>query len=832
MPIKIVISYAIVISSNINSQSLSRLKNSVKNIPSFFGVRHSKKTIAAILFIGLIYWFCLPKKIFDTPTSIVLVDRNNYLLGARIAKDGQWRFPHNDSVPSKFAVAITEYEDRRFYNHIGIDITGIGRAIRDNFKEGKITSGASTISMQVMRMSTQRKGRSFYRKTQEMMMATRLELRYNKDQILAMYASNAPFGGNVVGLDAAAWRYYGKAPSLLSWGEAATLAVLPNSPGLVHPGRNRKTLLEKRNLLLSKFFERDLIDSLTMQLAQEETIPNAPLPLPQLAPHLINRIQKEQRLNAKTKKYAYFQTTLSSDLQIRIQQLLLQKYQHLQTNGVHNVAVLVTDTKSGEVLSYWGNVVPPNNKEDNGQKVDIINSPRSTGSILKPFLYASMLHNGTILPNSLVPDIPMYMGGYRPQNFYENYDGVVPASRALIRSLNIPMVRMLQDYGIANFCTQLKKMGLTTINKSPKHYGLSLILGGAEAKLWDLCGAYASMGRTLLNYNQRSLHQEACYSPTDFRPLHYLLKDSCQSSNEFLKEAPILDAPSIYNTFEVMRQLERPNSEGGWKYFESSRDIAWKTGTSFGFRDAWAIGITPEYTIGVWVGNANGEGRQGLIGVKTAAPILFDIFNQLPHTTWFSPPQKALITIPVCKKSGLRPSQYCQELDSVAVGNHGLQVKACPFHQQLHLDSTGLYQVNGNCESIHNMLHTNWFILPPLEEHYYKHRNPSYIQPPPFRVDCRLNADRVSMQFIYPKNPTKIFIPVDYDGRMNGTVFRIAHEIPEKTVYWHLDNNYLGMTKDFHEMELKPSTGKHKIILVDEDGARIEQSFEIVLSER
>lgn len=811
---------------------MSRFTNSIKNVFHFFGVRHLKKTILLLVIMGFIYWFCLPKKIFDTPTSIVLVDRNNYLLGARIAADGQWRFPHNDSVPSKFAAAITEYEDRRFYNHIGIDLTGIGRAIRDNYQKGKITSGASTITMQVIRMSTKRKGRSIYKKMQEMMIATRMELTYNKDQILALYTSNAPFGGNVVGLDAAAWRYYGKSPQLLSWGEAATLAVLPNSPGLVHPGRNRQRLLEKRNLLLSKFLDRGLADSTTIELAKEEDIPKAPLPLPRLAPHLLSRIAKEQKTTIENKKYAYFQTTLESDLQIRIQQLILQQHQRLRNNGVHNIAVLVSDTKTGEVLSYWGNVIPPNNTESHGQNVDIITAPRSTGSILKPFLYASMLHNGTILPHSLVPDVPMYMGGYRPQNFYENYDGVVPASRALVRSLNIPMVRMLQQYGTANFSTQLKKMGLTTITKSPKHYGLSLILGGAEATLWDLCGAYASMGRTLLNYQERIPHQRSAYSPTDFRPLHYLLRDSTPTPSKFLVEAPVLNATSIYNTFEIMRQLERPNSEGGWKYFESSRDIAWKTGTSFGFRDAWAIGVTPEYTIGVWVGNATGEGKQGLIGVKTAAPILFDVFNQLPHTSWFSPPKTALVTIPVCKESGFRPSPYCPTIDSVTVGKNAYQAKACPFHQQLYLDSSQTYQVNGACESVHNMVAKAWFVLPPLEEYYYKNKNPSYRMPPEFRGDCRFDAEQQSMQFIYPKNPTTIFIPVDFDGKINGTVFKIAHQIPEKLVYWHLDNEYLGMTKDFHEMELKPKPGKHRVVLVDEDGVRIEQRFEIVLKER
>lgn len=811
---------------------MSRLQSSIKNILYFFWVRHLKKTLLSVLIVGLVYWQCLPAKIFDTPTSIVLVDKDGYLLGAKISTDGQWRFPHNDSVPSKFATAITEYEDRRFYNHIGIDIKGIGRAIRDNYRAGRITCGASTISMQVIRMSTNRRGRSFAQKIQEMMKATRLELRYDKQKILSLYSSNAPFGGNVVGLDAAAWRYYGKTPDLLSWGEAATLAVLPNSPGLVHPGRNRNTLRQKRNRLLSKFWKRGLIDSLTANLAQEEEIPEHPLPLPRLAPHLVTRIYNEQKTEVDKKQYAYFKTTVESDLQIRVQQLMLRHYQRLSNNGIHNIAVLVSDTKTGKVLSYWGNIIPPVKLEEHGQDVDIITAPRSTGSILKPFLYASMLHNGDILPHSLVTDIPMYLGGYRPQNFYENYDGVVPASRALIRSLNIPMVRMLQTYGTANFCTQLKKIGLTTITQSPKYYGLSLILGGAEATLWDLCGAYASMGRTLINYNERIEQQDACYSPSDFRPLHFLTKDSTAKPSKFLKDAPILSAASIYNTIEVMRQLERPNSEGGWKYFESTNDIAWKTGTSFGFRDAWAIGLTPEYTVGVWVGNADGEGRQGLVGVRAAAPILFDVFNQLPATSWFNTPEKELNKIVACKKSGYRSTKLCEEVDTILVGENAYHVKSCPFHKQLYLDSTATFQINSDCESVNNMLHQTWFVLPPLEEHYYKNRNPSYVKPPAFREDCRLNDERVSMEFIYPKNSTQIYIPVDFDGKVNGTVFRVAHQSPQKTIFWHLDNEYLGATNDFHEMELKPNAGKHKVVLVDEDGIRIEKNFEIVLKKQ
>ena len=254
-----------------------------------------------LLFLAT-YWFLLPNKLFNTPTSTVLIDKNSYLLGAKIAKDGQWRFPHNDSVPYKFAKTLLEYEDRRFYDHIGIDFKGVGRAIQENYAAGGIRSGASTISMQVMRMSAQRKGRSYYAKVKEILQATRLELEYSKKDILAMYASNAPFGGNVVGLDAAAWRYYGKAPEFLSWGEAATLAVLPSSLGLIHLGRNRDRLIAKRNRLLDKIYERGFLDTTTVDLAKLEPTPK-PLPLPRLVPHLLQKVAKE---NKEGKAYFYY----------------------------------------------------------------------------------------------------------------------------------------------------------------------------------------------------------------------------------------------------------------------------------------------------------------------------------------------------------------------------------------------------------------------------------------------------------------------------------------------------------------------------------------------
>ena len=295
-------------------------------------------------------------------------------------------------------------------------------------------------------------------------------------------------------------------------------------------------------------------------------------------------------------------------------------------------------------------------------------------------------------------------------------------------------------------------------------------------------------------------------------------------------EAPRLNTSAIWFTFEAMQQLERPNSEGEWEYFQSSQQIAWKTGTSFGFRDAWAIGISPKYVVGVWAGNSNGEGRPGLVGIKAAAPLLFDIFNRLPSEEWFDPPYDEMRQLPICKNSGFRSTPNCP-LDTVWLPNAAINMKPCSFHPMVHLDSTREWQVSTACENPSDIIHQAWFLLPPLEEYYYKSKNPSYTPLPPWRVDCENSQDELagrSMQLIYPKYPTKIYVPIDLNGELSRTVFQLAHRNPETTVHWHIDQEYMGSTTTFHSFEFAPEKGKHLLSLVDAHGNRLEQTFEII----
>ncbi|WP_333820946.1 penicillin-binding protein 1C [Ohtaekwangia sp.] len=769
----------------------------------------------------VVYYFSLPVALFQDPYSTVLEASNGALLSAAIARDGQWRFPETDSVPSKFADAIITYEDKRFRSHIGIDILSLGRAFRQNIAAGKIVSGGSTLSMQVIRLSRKGESRTLLEKATEIVLATRLELRYSKAEILALYASHAPFGGNVVGIEAACWRYFGRDARELSWGEACLLAVLPNAPSLIHPGKNRDMLKAKRDRLLDRLQVVGKIDAFTCSLAKEEPIPEEPQLLPRAARHLLTRMSSEGFAGKK------LTSTLDYTLQQRVEQILQNHHDRLTSNKIHHAAAIVADVRTGNVIAYVGNV--SNGKNYRGDDVDVAMAPRSTGSILKPFLFAAMLDEGKMLPHTMLPDIPVFINGFTPKNFSHDYDGAVPADRALIRSLNIPAVYMLRDYRYEKLHSLLRSLGMTTLTHPPDHYGLSLILGGGEGTLWEIAGMYASMARTLNNYFEHPGTNR--YNRNDFHPLRYAIPASEAARKDHvpdLEETSYIGAAAIYQTFEALKELYRPGEESGWRYFNSARPIAWKTGTSFGFRDGWAVGVTPDYVVGVWAGNADGEGRPGLTGTDAAAPVLFDIFSQLPGQGWFQQPRMEMEKITVCARSGYRNSANCDEVDTMYVAKSGLQSMACPLHRKVHLSPDQKYRVHSACASVNNMVEANWFVLPPVQEYYYRPKNISYRTLPPFRSDCQSSFSVAAMDLIYPKPHARIFIPRDLNGKMGNAVFELAHRNPSITVFWHLDGTYIGSTKKSHHLTVNPQQGHHTLTVMDENGEMLVQEFEVL----
>lgn len=665
--------------------------------PPYWGRGRGVRLLLALLLIW--FYFCLPQTLFDVPYSTVVVDRHGELLGARIASDGQWRFPPRHDVPEKIKVCLTEFEDRHFYRHWGVNPLAIGRAVVQNLKQKRIVSGGSTLTMQTIRLARNRP-RTFGEKFIEMIWATRLEFRYSKEEILSLYVSHAPFGGNVVGLDAAAWRYYGHPAEELSWAEAATLAVLPNAPAMVHLSRSRQLLLDKRNRLLSQLYKKRILDTSSYELALSEPLPQEPLSLPQTAPHLVNYFYKER--NGE-----YVQSTIDKGLQLQAEDIVERWSDEFTRSDIRNMAILVIDLQSNQPVVYCGNIHL--RQDRSGNQVDVIRSPRSTGSILKPFLYYAMLQEGSLLPHTLLPDVPININGFTPQNFSLQFEGAVPASEAIARSLNIPSVSMLQRYGVPKFHSFLKQAGLTTLNKPSSHYGLSLILGGAEATLWEVTKAYADMGRSLTG------GEHALFSPG-----------------------------AVWQTFEALKEVNRPE-EIDWRSIPSMQPIAWKTGTSYGFRDAWAVGVTRRYAVGVWVGNATGEGKPGLVGARTAGPVMFDIFNMLPASRWFERPAGELIEAEVCRRSGHLKGRFCEETDTLLILPAGLKTEACPYHHLITLSADGTHRIYENCANTEPVVQQNWFTLPPVWEWYYKQHHPEYKPLPAFKPGCG-EDNRLPMQ--------------------------------------------------------------------------------------
>ncbi len=776
------------------------------------------KYVLITLGVTGIAFLSLPVVRFEEYTNTILENQDGELLSARITADGQWRFPPCDSVPHKLSQCICYYEDEYFHFHPGINPVSLSKALFWNIRAGRIVSGGSTISMQVVRLSRKGKSRTITQKVIEMVLALRLELALSKEEIFGLYASYAPFGGNVVGIDAAAWRYYGRPAHKLSWGEAATLAVLPNAPALIYPGRNQEALRLKRDGLLQKLEMKGVIDSTSCELASYESLPSRPHSLPQLTPHLLDRAEKEGLAGCRVR------TTIDLDLQERVSMLVERHHQHLRQNEIHNAAVLLIQVPEQKVIAYVGNT--RSEDESNGSFVDIIDAPRSSGSILKPLLYTFMLDEGEILPDMLVPDIPTHISGYSPVNFDRTYSGAVPASTALVRSLNVPAVRMLRSYGLEKFHSKLQTLGFSSIARNPGHYGLTLILGGAEVKLWDLCRVYAGMANSLNHFQEYDYR----YDQEQYKAPAYILDKGSGKESRLdpdLKNSGIMSTASIWQCFETLTELERPNQEGAWEQFSSSKTIAWKTGTSFGYRDAWAIGLNPDYLVGVWVGNADGEGRPGLTGVNVAAPLMFDVFALLPSSAWFETPYDEMIDIEICVASGFRAGPDCEHTEIRMVPEAGEKMEVCPYHRIIHLDQMGQFRVHSDCYETGQMVNTSWFVLPPVMEWYHKRKDPYYQSLPPFLPGC-WEGNEKPMELIYPKETRQVFIPRGLDGRLSRVVFEAAHREPGISIHWHLDDQYLGETSLIHQLEFLAPEGLHTLTLVDSNGNILEKSFEVV----
>jgi penicillin-binding protein 1C len=774
---------------------------------AIFFFRKYKKTIIISLFLFLIFYLSLPAKLFPVSYSTVVLDENNQILRIFLNKDEQWYFPpdKNLAVPEKLKKAIIYYEDRYFYYHFGINPVALVKAFSENISRGKTVRGASTITMQVARLASPKK-RTYLNKLREIIQALKIELWYGKNDILQMYVENAPYGGNIIGYQAASLKYYRKKPEQLTWGEAATLAVLPNAPGLISPVSKKSLLVYKRNQLLGTLYTENIIDPETYKLALREPVPGLISPPEINAPHLAQFLKTRMAGESNI-----IRTTINKEIQQNIEALVKNHIKYLNLKGIRNGAALVVETKTGKVRAYAGS---QNffDKENKGE-VDGVIAPRSSGSILKPFLYALGMDEGILLSQTQLKDVPSFFGSFSPENADKKFNGIVTAREALVRSLNVPAVRLLQSYGVYDFYLFLKQAGLTTLFRDSDDYGLTLPIGGAETTLFDLAVLY----RGLANYG-------------NFTPNYFVPGINFFASPDQKPGKTLISPGASYLTLEILKELKRPDSEYYWQQYENQFKVAWKTGTSYGNRDAWAVGVNPQWTVAVWTGNFNGEGNPNLAGALSSGSLMFDIFNYLPKNqvnSWFTRPTEFLGKTEICQETGFRAGPSCPKkilVDSPA----GMKpLPLCPYHHNIFVTRDESRQVCSLCWKQGDYKQISFLLYPPDVVQYLRERGRIISEVPPHKEDCPGSDNGLPLQIIYPEPGSKLWLPRDIDGKLQKLTIRLAHLRKTATIYWYLDDSYLGSTSKNHAKAIEIKKGWHSIEVVDDQGHRVKREFHI-----
>ncbi len=749
----------------------------------------------------------LPEPLFKPDYSTVVLDTHGKILRAFLNHNEQWCFPPDPNlvIPDKLKKAVLYFEDRYFYYHPGVNPVSLVRALRQNLRSPEIVSGASTLTMQVARL-IQPKPRTYLNKGLEILQAVKIEIRYSKNDILNLYLNHAPFGRNIIGYQAAALRYFQKMPAQLTWSEATILAVLPNAPGLIFPTPNNERLKQKRDRLLTLLHHKKVIDQETYRLAILEPLPEMSQPLQFNAPHLA-QVLYDRYGSARP----ILRTTIVQEHQQIIEQMLQQHVASLQPLGIHNGAVVVAETQTGKVRAYVGS----QNFFDAGSRgqVNGVLAPRSSGSLLKPFLYALCIDEGILLPQTKIRDVPTSYGAFSPANASQKYDGLVSAKDALVRSLNVPAVRLLNTYGLYSFYLFLKATGIQTLFRSPQDYGLPLILGGAEVTVWDM----ATLFRGLAAGGQ-------------FQPLRLLEEDDSQEQTANAYQ--LISQGACYLTLNMLRELKRPGAEYYWEQYQNQWPLAWKTGTSYGQRDAWAVGVSPQWAIAIWIGNFNGEGNANLSGASCAGPLLFTIFNYLPKEpskSWFEKPEQELELVKLCLQTGQVAGPDCKQTILAEAPRQMKPLQVCSYHQGIFVTLDEQQQVCSQCWQPGEYKRISRLIYPADVVQYLRESGQMISDLPPHRFDCPTHSDNLALQILYPQENACLWIPRDYDGSLQQVTARVAHRDKNHQLYWYLDDQYCGSSQALPSKPLKLTKGWHNLEVVDQTGNRDHKRFYVDL---
>jgi penicillin-binding protein 1C len=747
-------------------------------------------------------WLALPMgDPFPPAYSRVVYDAQGELLRATLSPDQQIRFPlTSDTLPAKYVTAVTACEDRRFFMHPGIDPFSLVKALFVNISHGRRVRGASTIAMQVIRLSKPCR-RTYFNKAIECAVALKLSFHFSKRDILALYAAQAPMGGNTVGLEAASWRYFGKSLSQITWAQAALFTVLPNAPSLLNPQKKRPLLKAKRDRALRLLWRRGSIDSMTCALSCREPLPLSKNCIPFTAPHFTELVLKQS-------PKAVVATTLDSKIQQQAMEIISVYRTQYAAQGIHNIAALIVHTSTGAIAGYIGSADFADTVHDG--RVDGIMANRSTGSLLKPFLAARVLDRGPYILESMLQDVPTFYGSFYPQNASREYAGLVTMQQMLIQSLNVPAVRLLYWYGVNDFYTDLKNCGLSGLFRSSDAYGLSLILGGAESSLFDLIRLFNGLGNL-----------------GAMRPL-YGLEDTTASRLSNRDTSRFCSEGAAWLILNTLNKLNRPGSEYYWQFFTGQVPVAWKTGTSFGQKDAWAIGVNSQWTIGVWVGNFNGEGNMALGGAQSAGPILFQLFNALSdksRSLWFKKPEYDLVRFTVCKASGLLPGSNCADTITAEKPRHAYQSQACPFHRSFLAGRKKGFTLCSRCWAGIDTMWKVKVVYPPSVRSVLASRGFAVDSLPGHNPQCPVAHPRSSIEIVYPVHNISIIVPRNLSGAYEKVVFKAEYQRPGGHLFWYLNGDFIAETINRHTVAVDLPQNIYKLAVQDAEGETVVVRF-------
>ncbi|GAB4110316.1 MAG: penicillin-binding protein 1C [Thermoflexibacter sp.] len=765
----------------------------------FFKPQYRKYWVGSfsVIILFFILHFSFPINTY-IPYSQIIISQEGKVLNAFLSKDDKWRVKTEiHEITPELEKAFIEKEDRYFYYHLGINPLAIMRAGFYNIIKGKKTSGASTITMQVARL-LEPKRRTYWNKIVEMFRALQLEIMFSKKEILALYLNLVPYGGNVEGIKSASLLYFNRLPNKLSLAQITTLAIIPNRPTSLALGKHNEIIERERNKWLNRFKEDKIFDLQQIEDAINEPLEAKRLEAPSLAPHFANYLHK-QMLTIDIIK-----TTIKADIQGKVEDITYNFTRKLKGFNIHNAAVVVVENKTRNILAYLGS--PDFKDSENAGQVDNARAFRSPGSTLKPLIYGIAFDEGIITPKSVIYDVPIDFSGYAPENYNRTFNGTVSVETALSHSLNVPAVKILDQVGVQNVIELLKKAQFQEIHKKDKNLGLSLALGGCGVSLLEMAGLYCAFANQGI-----------------FEPLNMIAKDSTNSykrkdsSLVKMRGEQLISPSATYMLTEILTKVTRPEMPSDYEHNPHIPKIAWKTGTSYGRRDAWSIGYNAKYTIAVWLGNANGVGSPELVGAAVATPLLFKLFNIIDYNSsldWFFIPEE-LKTRLVCTVTGDLPSDFCESTTSDFFIPTISHTRRCEHLRYVFVSPDEKISYCSEC------LPTNGFkrkLFPNLSPEilaFYENNQVIFDKIPPHNPQCTK---------LLEGKPPKIVSPVE--GREYLTIDDEPLELllhanvdnDVKKVFWYVNGKFYQAAKPTERVFFKPNRGEVGISCSDDKG--------------